>query len=232
MINNFYLQSIIKNKILTNRPLVSVVLGDSHSEMAVACLQLSTLTKAHKVNGQGKNIFEAVADGLHLQFKQGLFSWWFNKRLVKNIVLPDSILVVGNISLNDDIKISNLVLPVNFRCSSASAWFNKVKNCLAENCNIICPDDSDMAKYLEKKNYHYLVTYGLSKNAKVGAEDPSEYQNGFRWKLLTDGKTLPMALNGIKSERQIYNWLAAIALARCAGSSLTSIISQFQTLVE
>ena len=111
-------------------------------------------------------------------------------------------------------------------------WFNKTKKCLTDNCHIICPYNSDVAKYLEKKNYHYLVTYGLNKNATVGAEDPSVYQNGFRWKLITDGKTLPMALAGLKSHEHISNWLAAIALVRSSGCSLTSVISQFQTLVE
>ena len=229
MFTNLYLKSTLNNKINKSRPLISVIFDDANSELTAACLQLSTLSRAHSVSGQGKSIYEAIIDGLHLKLKSAIFSWMSNIKLVQNCDLPNSFLLIGPKHLEENIKISNLVLPVTFRVSSVAAWFNDNKKAFADNCNIVCFEDSEIAKYLKKRNYYGLVTYGYGNEATVGAEDASQYGNGYRWKLITDGKTLPMSLNGVTSEKQVLNWLAAIALAKSSGASLTSIIAQFQT---
>lgn len=228
MFTNLYLKSSLKTIINKSRPLISVVYDNPNSEVASACLQLSALVRAHDVSGQGKNFYDALIDALHIKLKKGLFSCFFNKKILKMIEPPTSYLLLGHLVFDENIKVSNIVLPPSFKTSSPASWFNKHKKILGETTKIICLHDSDIARYLEKRNYYGLVTYGNNKKASVSYEDASEYKNGYRWKLITDGKTLPISLNGINSEKQIIDWLVAIALVKSAGISLASVMSQFQ----
>jgi len=228
MFTNIYLKSSLKTILNKSRPLISVVYDNPNSEIASACLQLSSLVRAHDVSGQGKNLYDALIDALHIKAKKGLFSCFFNKKILKMIEPPTSYLLLGNIVIDESVKISNLVLPPSFKTTSSASWFNKHKKILSDNTKIICLYDSDIATYLEKRNFYGLVTYGKNKKASVSYEDAGEFKNGYRWKLLIDGKTLPISLNGISSEEQIVNWLIAVALVKSAGVSLASIMSQFQ----
>jgi hypothetical protein len=227
---NFFQRWLIRRLIVKHKPSITVVLDNAVSDLSIACLQLSTLTRAHKITGQGKNIYEAIVDGCHLTERLKTINWLIHKQAISCLDLPNSILAIGLHKLDEVIKISVLVLPPDFSVKSQSAWFGKIKKVLHKEAIIICQANSLIHDFLNKKCLYKIITYGLTKNADVGADDIGFYQHGYRWKLVTDGKILPMALNGLKNEKQVLIWLAAIAMAKSAGSTLTSILAQFETV--
>lgn len=101
---------------------------------------------------------------------------------------------------------------------------------LTEDKTAILNADSDQMDAMKKNCQAKIVTFGISKPADYQAKDVKLHPHGTEFTLSLGDKTLPIKTN-LVGQFNVYNTLAAIAVAHQKGMDLKTIQSKVKTFI-
>ncbi|HHE76756.1 MAG TPA: hypothetical protein ENL27_02120 [Candidatus Parcubacteria bacterium] len=120
-------------------------------------------------------------------------------------------------------KLPVLLLTEIFDNENKISEIKRIIECLPKKGFLVVNSDSDLTQQLKRKAKAQILTYGFQSGARLRGSDVRVDENETNFKVSFDGNIVPFWLNRPFKRKDIYNFLAAISVARIQGINLVEI---------